>query len=92
MIAIRASQEQMLIPDLIGINMALVLTALLSIVGCVVIGFVYGWKLTLLTVFVALPIIMGTYLSHFFLPQDASLTILQEVPIFDSVSRFSLKL
>lgn len=38
--------------------MAMVYIALFSILGCIIIGFVFGWKLTLLTVFVAMPIIM----------------------------------
>ncbi len=38
--------------------MAMVYIALGSVVGCIIIGFVFGWKLTVLTVFVAMPIIM----------------------------------
>jgi len=40
-------------------NMALVYTAMLSLLGCITIGFVFGWKLTLLTVFVTMPILLG---------------------------------
>lgn len=39
--------------------MALVYTAMLSLLGCIIIGFVIGWKLTLLTVFVTMPILLG---------------------------------
>ena len=39
--------------------MALVYTALLSLVGCIIIAFIFGWKLTLVTVFVAMPIILA---------------------------------
>ena len=40
-------------------NMALVYTAILSLVGCIIIAFIFGWKLTLLTTFVAMPIILA---------------------------------
>jgi len=43
---------------MLGVNMAMVYVALLSLLGCIIIAFVYGWKLTLLTVFVSMPIIM----------------------------------
>lgn len=43
----------------LGINMAMVFTAALSLVGCIIIGFIYGWKLTLVTVFVAMPVIVS---------------------------------
>lgn len=38
--------------------MAMVWNALLSLTGCIIIGFCFGWKLTLLTVFVSMPIVM----------------------------------
>jgi ABC-type multidrug transport system fused ATPase/permease subunit len=38
---------------------ALVYTAILSLVGCIIIAFIFGWKLTVLTVFVAMPIILA---------------------------------
>jgi ATP-binding cassette subfamily B (MDR/TAP) protein 1 len=44
---------------MLGINMALVYTALISLVGCIIIAFIFGWKLTVLTVFVAMPIILA---------------------------------
>lgn len=44
---------------MLGINMAMVFTAALSLIGCIIIGFIYGWKLTLVTVFVAMPVIVS---------------------------------
>ncbi|CZS91522.1 probable leptomycin B resistance protein pmd1 [Rhynchosporium agropyri] len=44
--------------QMLGINMAMVLTAALSLVGCIIIGFIFGWKLTMVTVFVAMPVIL----------------------------------
>jgi ATP-binding cassette subfamily B (MDR/TAP) protein 1 len=45
---------------MLGVNMAMVYVAMLAVVGSIIIGFVFGWKLTLLTVFVAMPIIMAS--------------------------------
>jgi ATP-binding cassette subfamily B (MDR/TAP) protein 1 len=44
--------------QLLGVNMALVLEPIFSLLGCIIIGFAQGWKLTLLTTLVALPIII----------------------------------
>jgi ATP-binding cassette subfamily B (MDR/TAP) protein 1 len=44
---------------MLGMNMALVYTAIISLVGCIIIAFIFGWKLTVLTVFVAMPIILA---------------------------------
>jgi ATP-binding cassette subfamily B (MDR/TAP) protein 1 len=44
---------------MLGMNMALVYTAMLSLLGCIIIGFVIGWKLTLVTVLVTMPILLG---------------------------------
>ncbi|PMD39974.1 hypothetical protein L207DRAFT_428418 [Hyaloscypha variabilis F] len=44
--------------QMLGMNLSLVYTALLSLVGCIIIAFVFGWKLTLVVVFVAMPIIL----------------------------------
>jgi ATP-binding cassette subfamily B (MDR/TAP) protein 1 len=40
--------------------MGLVCVAFLSLVGCIIIGFIFGWKLTVLAVFVAMPLLLGT--------------------------------
>ena len=52
----RVANDPTQLQQMLGMNMALVYTALLSLVGCILIGFVFGWKLTLLTTFVAMPI------------------------------------
>ncbi|KAK0118936.1 hypothetical protein ONS96_012011 [Cadophora gregata f. sp. sojae] len=54
----RVANDPTQLQQMLGINMAMVFTAALSLVGCIIIGFIYGWKLTLVTVFVAMPIIM----------------------------------
>ena len=70
--------------------MAMVLVAFMSIIGCVIIGFVFGWKLTLLTVFVSLPIMMGQFKPPIsadgMLKQD-----IQVVPSSDCGSRSNLR-
>lgn len=38
--------------------MAMVVVAGLGLSGCIIIGFVFGWKLTMVTVFVAMPIML----------------------------------
>lgn len=54
----RIANDPTQLQQMLGINMAMVYIAILSLIGCVIIGFCFGWKLTLLTVFVSLPIIM----------------------------------
>ncbi len=38
--------------------MAMVVVAVLGVLGCIIIAFVFGWKLTLVTVLVAMPIML----------------------------------
>jgi ATP-binding cassette subfamily B (MDR/TAP) protein 1 len=54
----RIANDPTQLQQMLGVNMAMVYVALLSLLGCIIIAFVYGWKLTLLTVFVSMPIIM----------------------------------
>ncbi|TVY22546.1 ABC transporter [Lachnellula hyalina] len=58
----RVANDPTQLQQLLGINMAMVYIAIMSMVGCVIIGFYFGWKLTLLAVCVAMPIIItGAY-------------------------------
>ncbi|KAL2064897.1 hypothetical protein VTL71DRAFT_4037 [Oculimacula yallundae] len=54
----RLSNDPTQLQQMLGINMAMVLAAIFSLLGCIIIAFVFGWKLTLVTVFVAMPVIM----------------------------------
>ncbi|APA06665.1 hypothetical protein sscle_02g014350 [Sclerotinia sclerotiorum 1980 UF-70] len=54
----RVANDPTQLQQLLGINMAMVLTALCNIAGCVIIAFVFGWKLTCVVAFVALPIMI----------------------------------
>ncbi|TVY82673.1 ABC transporter BEA3 [Lachnellula suecica] len=57
-LAARVANDPTQLQQLLGMNMALVVVGALSMVGCVIIGFVFGWKLTLLATGVAMPIII----------------------------------
>jgi ATP-binding cassette, subfamily B (MDR/TAP), member 1 len=53
--------------QLLGLNMATIFQSIFSLTGCIIIAFVFGWKLTLVAVFVAPPIIMvGTFFRYRF--------------------------
>ncbi|CAD6441632.1 6175a0f8-118b-4c5d-b66e-b6f1a58887c9 [Sclerotinia trifoliorum] len=54
----RVANDPTQLQQLLGINMAMVLTALCNIAGCIIIAFVFGWKLTCVVAFVALPIMI----------------------------------
>ena len=52
------SSDPQQLEQLMGLNMAFMLTAFFSIVGCVAIAFSFGWKLTVIALFSSLPIIL----------------------------------
>jgi ABC-type multidrug transport system fused ATPase/permease subunit len=54
----RVANDPTQLQQLLGINMAMVLQAVWSLIGSIAIGFAFGWKLTLVTVCVAMPIIL----------------------------------
>ncbi|KAF7879083.1 hypothetical protein EAF04_000283 [Stromatinia cepivora] len=54
----RVANDPTQLQQLLGINMAMVLTAFCNITGCIIIAFVFGWKLTCVVAFVALPILI----------------------------------
>jgi ATP-binding cassette, subfamily B (MDR/TAP), member 1 len=56
----RVANDPTQLQQLLGINMGMVYIAFLSLVGCIIIGFVFGWKLTVLAVFVALPVLLAS--------------------------------
>lgn len=55
----RVANDPSQLQQLLGINMGMVLIAILSLLGNVIIGFVFGWKLTLVAVFVAMPLLLA---------------------------------
>lgn len=48
-----------LLQELLGVTMAFPLISVFNIVGCLAISFAFGWKLTLVALFSALPVIIG---------------------------------
>lgn len=54
----RVANDPTQLQQMLGINMALSYVAVLSLIGCIIIAFVYGWKLALVAVLVAMPVIM----------------------------------
>lgn len=63
----RVSSDPTQLNEMMGINMALAMIAVFSIIGCVAIAFAYGWKLTLVAIFSSMPIILvASYLRYRF--------------------------
>lgn len=48
-----------MLQQLLGTNMAFVLISLFNVIGCVVVGLVFGWKLTLVALGTSMPIIVA---------------------------------
>ncbi|MCJ1388690.1 hypothetical protein MMC18_001539 [Xylographa bjoerkii] len=54
----RLSNDPQQLQEILGPNMALPLVAVFNVTGCTIISFYFGWKLTLVTFFAALPVIV----------------------------------
>ncbi|EKD15485.1 ABC transporter transmembrane region [Drepanopeziza brunnea f. sp. 'multigermtubi' MB_m1] len=54
----RVANDPTQLQQMLGMNMAMTYVAVLSLIGCIIIAFNYGWKLAMVTVFVAMPVIM----------------------------------
>ena len=54
----RISSDPMQLFEMMGPNMAFAAISVLSIMGCVAIAFAFGWKLTLVTIFSSLAVIL----------------------------------
>ncbi|PMD36741.1 ABC transporter-like protein [Hyaloscypha variabilis F] len=55
----RMASDPTQLQQLLGINMAMVFISIFNVVGCIAISFYFGWKLTLVTVCSAMPIILA---------------------------------
>ncbi|KAG5799719.1 hypothetical protein H9Q69_001230 [Fusarium xylarioides] len=55
----RVSSDAKQLEELLGINLALMLSAIFNITGCVIISLVFGWKLGLISMSVALPLMIA---------------------------------
>ena len=55
----RLATDPTQLQQLLGMNMAFVIISFFNVVGCLIISFVFGWKLTVVTVLTSMPIILG---------------------------------
>ncbi|KAL3419339.1 ABC transporter [Phlyctema vagabunda] len=55
----RVSNDPTQLQQLLGLNIAFVYIAMFNMLGCVIIAFSFGWKLSLLTVSVSMPVILA---------------------------------
>ncbi len=55
----RLATDPTQLQQLLGMNMAFVIISVLNVIGCLTISFVFGWKLTVVTVITSMPIILG---------------------------------
>jgi ABC-type multidrug transport system fused ATPase/permease subunit len=55
----RLSSDPTQIQELLGLTMALPMISVFNILGCIAISFAFGWKLTLVAIFSAFPLIIG---------------------------------
>ncbi|KAI3573651.1 P-loop containing nucleoside triphosphate hydrolase protein [Fusarium oxysporum f. sp. albedinis] len=55
----RISSDAKQLEELLGINLALMLSAIFNLTGCVIISLAFGWKLGLISMSVALPIMIA---------------------------------
>ena len=57
-LASRLSGDPRQLQELLGVNTSFPLISFFNVIGCVAVSFAFGWKLTLVAVFSALPIIL----------------------------------
>ncbi|KAJ0159128.1 Leptomycin B resistance protein pmd1 [Colletotrichum tanaceti] len=55
----RLATDPTMLQQLLGTNMAFVLISLFNVIGCVVVGLVFGWKLTLVALGTSMPVIVA---------------------------------
>ena len=64
----------------------MILIACLSLVGCSILGFIYGWKLTILTVCVVCPIVLGA--GYFRVRYELEFEVMNQA-VFAESSKFA---
>ncbi|KAK6220388.1 ABC transporter [Colletotrichum tabaci] len=55
----RISGDAKLLEELLGLNLAMLLSGIFTVVGCVSIALIFGWKLGLVAMFITMPIMLG---------------------------------
>ena len=58
-LAARLSNDPKQLQEMMGPNLALPLISIFNLLGCIIISFIFGWKLSLAVVLAALPVILG---------------------------------
>ncbi|KXL48996.1 hypothetical protein M433DRAFT_4998 [Acidomyces richmondensis BFW] len=54
----RLSDDPQRVESLLSLDMSMALIAVVNLIGCIVISFVYGWKLSLVGIFAIMPVIL----------------------------------
>lgn len=54
----RLATDPTQLQQLLGVNMAFVLVSIFNVIGCCIVGFVFGWKLTIVSLASTMPIIV----------------------------------
>ncbi|TIC98871.1 Multidrug resistance protein 1B [Colletotrichum higginsianum] len=55
----RISGDAKLLEELLGLNLAMLLSGIFTVIGCVAIALIFGWKLGLVAMFITMPIMLG---------------------------------
>ncbi|KXH45966.1 ABC transporter [Colletotrichum simmondsii] len=55
----RVSGDAKLLEELLGLNLAMLLSGVFTVLGCVIIALIFGWKLGLVAMFITMPIMLG---------------------------------
>ncbi|KAK1990967.1 ABC transporter [Colletotrichum falcatum] len=55
----RISGDAKLLEELLGLNLAMLLSGVFTVIGCVTIALIFGWKLGLVAMFITMPIMLG---------------------------------
>ncbi|CAG8982627.1 hypothetical protein HYALB_00006022 [Hymenoscyphus albidus] len=55
----RVANDPTQLQQMLGVNMGMVYIALFTLIGCIAISFAFGWKLSILAIFVTMPVILA---------------------------------
>jgi ATP-binding cassette subfamily B (MDR/TAP) protein 1 len=72
--------------ELLGVNIAFPLIAIFNLVGCTIVSFVFGWKLSLVIFFASLPVIL---IAAFFRVRYEMLFVAMNEKVFAESSKFA---
>ncbi|RSL63263.1 hypothetical protein CEP54_005308 [Fusarium duplospermum] len=61
----RISGDAKQLEELLGLNLAMLISAIFNVTGCIIIALIFGWKLGLIAMFVALPVMLGAGMWKF---------------------------